>query len=208
MILRTSLFTTLLGAVSLPVLAADEATSSSAANTTQLPAVEVVGGILGEPDRVTGSAHRVEQETLEQFEYDDIGRVLNFVPGVYVREEDGNGLRPNIGLRGGSADRSQKVTLMEDGVLIAPAPYSAPAAYFFPLTSRMTGVEVFKGPASIQHGPQTIGGAINLISAPIPISSITPHSPMRWRYGCAMKYFTIVGRSSPACAWKPLPRTS
>ncbi|MEM7000525.1 MAG: TonB-dependent receptor [Pseudomonadota bacterium] len=128
----------------------------------------IVVGMFDEPDRVTGSAHRVGEEILEAFRHDDISRVLNFVPGLYVREEDGFGLRPNIGLRGGSSDRSQKVALMEDGVLFSPAPYSAPAAYFFPLTSRMVAVEVFKGPASIEYGPQTIGGAINMVSAPIP----------------------------------------
>ncbi|MEM7284530.1 MAG: TonB-dependent receptor plug domain-containing protein, partial [Pseudomonadota bacterium] len=128
----------------------------------------VVVGIFEESDRVTGSAHRIGQDLLEEFRHDDINRVLNFVPGVYLREEDGFGLRPNIGLRGGSSDRSQKVTLMEDGVLFSPAAYSAPAAYFFPLTQRMIAVEVFKGPSSIEFGPQTIGGAINLVSAPIP----------------------------------------
>ncbi|MEL7025061.1 MAG: TonB-dependent receptor [Pseudomonadota bacterium] len=128
----------------------------------------VVTGIFDEPDRVTGSAHRIDEVTLEQFQYTDVNRTLNLVPGVYAREEDGVGLRPNIGLRGGSSDRSQKVVLMEDGVLLGPAPYSAPAAYFFPLTRRMVGIEVFKGPASIEFGPQTIGGAINLVSAPIP----------------------------------------
>jgi Fe(3+) dicitrate transport protein len=128
----------------------------------------VVVGMFIDEDRVTGSAHRVEAELLEAFRYDDLNRILNFVPGVYIREEDGFGLRPNIGLRGGSSDRSQKVALMEDGVLFSPAPYSAPAAYFFPLIQRSVGVEVYKGPASIEFGPQTIGGAINLTTALIP----------------------------------------
>jgi len=57
---------------------------------------------------------------------------------------------------------------MEDGVLLAPAPYAAPAAYYFPLTTRMTGVEVFKGPASIRYGPNTIGGALNLQTRTLP----------------------------------------
>lgn len=153
--------------VSMGVAHAQPPSPESSSVPTELPQVTVIG-VKGETDRVTGSAHRVDAQTLEAFHYDDINRVLNFVPGVYVREEDGFGLRPNIGLRGASSDRSQKVTLMEDGVLIGPAPYSAPAAYFFPLTTRMVGVEVFKGPASIQHGPQTIGGAVNLLSAPIP----------------------------------------
>ncbi len=118
--------------------------------------------------RVSGSAHVVGADTLETFERDDIERVLVEVPGVYLRAEDGYGLRPNIGLRGASSDRSAKVTLMEDGVLLGPAPYAAPAAYYFPLTTRMTRVEVFKGPAAIQHGPNTIGGAINLTTRPVP----------------------------------------
>ena len=118
--------------------------------------------------RITGSAHVVDEEALSTHEHDDIHRVLGKVPGVYVRDEDGFGLRPNIGLRGASSDRSAKVTLMEDGVLLAPAPYAAPAAYYFPITTRMDGVEVFKGPASVRHGPNTIGGAVNLRTRPVP----------------------------------------
>jgi Fe(3+) dicitrate transport protein len=132
--------------------------------------ISVIGERSG-PARVAGSAHQVDQEWLERFEHDDIHRVLAPVPGVYIRQEDGFGLRPNIGLRGASSDRSSKVTLMEDGILLAPAPYSAPAAYFFPMTTRMVGVEVFKGAAAIRHGPNTIGGAVNLQTRPIPESA-------------------------------------
>lgn len=118
--------------------------------------------------RVAGSAHKVDEEELERREDDNVHRILTKVPGVYVRGEDGYGLRPNIGLRGGNSDRSSKVTLMEDGVLLGPAPYAAPAAYYFPLVTRMVGVEVYKGPAAIQYGPNTIGGAINFVSRRIP----------------------------------------
>ncbi len=118
--------------------------------------------------RLGGSATVVGQEELETLEYDDPHSVLLAVPGLYVRTEDGFGLRPNIGLRGVNPERSKKVTLMEDGVLFGPAPYSAPAAYYFPLMSRMTGVEVFKGPATLLYGPQTIGGAVNLRTRSVP----------------------------------------
>ncbi|QDG53067.1 TonB-dependent receptor [Persicimonas caeni] len=117
---------------------------------------------------VGGVAHELDEEELERLEYDDPHAVLLQVPGVYVRPEEGFGLRPNIGMRGANAERSKKVALMEDGVLFGPAPYAAPAAYYFPIINRMVGVEVFKGPAAIQYGPNTIGGAINWQTRDIP----------------------------------------
>jgi len=121
----------------------------------------------------SGSAHVVRPRQLERFEYDDPHQVLLGVPGVYVRGEDGFGLRPNIGMRGALSDRSKKVTLMEDGVLLGPAPYSAPAAYYFPLITRMSSVRVVKGPATIVYGPHTVAGAIDMITTPIPTGSKT-----------------------------------
>jgi Fe(3+) dicitrate transport protein len=52
-------------------------------------------------------------------------------------------------------------------VLISPAPYSAPAAYF-PTVSRMQSFEILKGGSQIQYGPYTTGGAINMVSTQIP----------------------------------------
>ncbi len=120
------------------------------------------------PADIPGSAHLIGQEELKTFLQSDVMRVLRTVPGVYLQEEDGFGLRPNIGIRGSGLDRSARVALLEDGVLIAPAPYAAPSAYYFPTQRRMYALEVLKGPSSIAVGPKTTGGAINLISTPIP----------------------------------------
>ena len=151
--------------------AVDFATAVEDANDDDVDIAAPTVSIIGEPEelpRVVGSAHSVDEKTLEREEHDDIHRVLRSVPGVYVRGEDGYGLRPNIGLRGADPNRSAKVTLMEDGVLFGPAPYAAPAAYYFPMTTRLVGVEVFKGPAAVRFGPNTIGGAINLKTREIP----------------------------------------
>ncbi len=115
-----------------------------------------------------GSVQRIEHEALERFEYGDVNRILRQVPGVFLQEEDGFGLRPNIGIRGSGTDRSARVAIMEDGVLKSPAAYSAPAAYYFPRMARIHAVEVAKGPAAIKYGPSTVGGAINFTSTPIP----------------------------------------
>jgi Fe(3+) dicitrate transport protein len=124
--------------------------------------------IVGSQADARAMAGSVNVITLEVFEDTDIHKILSNVPGVNFRPEERFGLRPNISIRGTYADRSGKITLMEDGVLIAPAHYAASSAYYFPTTGRLAGIEVLKGPAAIANGPYTVGGAINMLSMPIP----------------------------------------
>ncbi|MBU2881449.1 TonB-dependent receptor [Psychrosphaera sp. B3R10] len=130
--------------------------------------------ILGRTDKLrteAGSATLIDELALDKMEYDDIHRILAQVPGVNIRQEDGYGLRPNIGFRGVTPERSKKINILEDGILIGPAPYSAPAAYYFPSVNLMTSVEVFKGPAAIKYGPNTVAGTLNMTTRVIPESS-------------------------------------
>lgn len=140
--------------------------SSSFANSV-LEEITIIGDALAQKE-LAGSGAVIESEQLRLEVATDINQILKTVPGVYIREEEGFGLRPNIGIRGATAERSARILLLEDGVPIAPAPYAAPAAYYFPTLARMSSVEVLKGVSMLTHGPQSTGGALNLISTPLP----------------------------------------
>lgn len=129
--------------------------------------------VIGEADDildVPGSGAVLTSEDLARQAYDDANQALRKVPGVYVRPEDGYGFFPNISLRGVDTTRSAKVTLMEDGVLTAPAAYSAPSAYYSPTLGRMSAIEVLMGSSQTRYGPHTTGGVINYRSTEIPDS--------------------------------------
>jgi Fe(3+) dicitrate transport protein len=132
---------------------------------TQLDRVSIVGD---KAKSISGSGQYISSIKLQKLNQPNINNVLRVIPGVNIRDEEGFGLRPNIGLRGTPVNRSAKITLMEDGILIAPATYADPSAYYFPTFARMQGVEVLKGSSQIKYGPYTIGGAVNLLSTAIP----------------------------------------
>jgi Fe(3+) dicitrate transport protein len=144
----------------------------------ELDPVLVSGAIVGSKEgvnKITGSATYLDIDDLRVHSISDINSALRRVPGVYVRPEDGYGNFPNISLRGIDMGRSSKVTIMEDGILAAPAPYSAPSAYYSPNMERMSGLEVIKGSSQVKYGPHTTGGAINYLSTQIP-EEVTTYS--------------------------------
>lgn len=123
--------------------------------------------VVGTKERAAtqpGSAQVLDQADLESARVLSVGEALRKVPGVVVRDEEGFGLRPNIGIRGLNPTRSTKVLLLEDGLPFAFAPYGDNASYFHPPIERYERIEVLKGTGMLRFGPQTIGGVINYIT--------------------------------------------
>src|SRR5688572_26403042 len=114
--------------------------------------------------RLPGSVDVIDRETLDRGNVMTTNEALRKIAGINVRDEEGLGLRPNIGIRGLNPTRSTKVLLLEDGIPLTYAPYGDNASYYHPPIERFERVEVFKGGAQIGYGPQTISGLVNYIT--------------------------------------------
>ncbi len=121
--------------------------------------------------RLPGSVDIVDRETLQSAHVLTTNEALRKIAGVNVRDEEGLGLRPNIGIRGLNPTRSTKVLLLEDGIPLTYAPYGDNASYYHPPIERFERIEVFKGGAQIGYGPQTISGLVNYITPTPPSRS-------------------------------------
>lgn len=130
-----------------------------------LAGVTVVGAASDALDRLPGSAVAIGAERIVAQQPLSSNDVLRTVAGVHLQEEEGAGLRANIGIRGLDPDRSRSVLVLEDGIPVALAPYGEPEMYYSPPIDRMSRIEVIKGSGSILFGPQTIGGVVNYVTA-------------------------------------------
>lgn len=138
-----------------------------------LATIEVVGR-LPAPETAEGSATTLDQSVLVSARALTVNEALRKVPGVTVRDEEGFGLRPNIGIRGSNPTRSTKVLLLEDGLPAMYAPYGDNASYYHAPIQRYDRIEVLKGAGLLRFGPQTITGAINYIT-PVPPDDAEGH---------------------------------
>jgi Fe(3+) dicitrate transport protein len=129
-----------------------------------LSQIDVIGDREEALEVVPGSAAVITKTDLQQQAPLSANEALRMLPGVTVIDEDGIGLRPNIGIRGLNPDRSRNILILEDGVPIALAPYGEPEMYYNPRIERMQRLELVKGSGSILYGPQTIGGVLNYVT--------------------------------------------
>ena len=153
-----------LAVVFAPSLAADAPSAADAAPSAKVLDAVTVVGTEEQANQIAGSTTILEGETLKSSRVLTTNEALRKVPGLNVRDEEGFGMRPNIGVRGLNPTRSTKVLLLEDGLPLAYAPYGDNASYYHPPIDRFERVEVLKGSAMNLYGPQTVGAVINYLT--------------------------------------------
>lgn len=83
------------------------------------------------------------------------------VPGIMVWENDGSGTQLSIATRGLSPNRSWEFNIRQNGYDITPDIFGYPEAYYTPPMEAVERIEVVRGAASLQYGPQ-FGGLVNM----------------------------------------------
>ncbi len=138
--------------------------SEDTSKVVEMPQIQVVSYTDRLLSRVPGSVFVIRQKQIRQIAPVSGNDVLRKIPGLNVVDEEGAGLRINIGVRGLDPDRSRNILVLEDGIPVALNPYGEPEMYFTPVIDKMKTVEVLKGSGQILFGPQTIGGVVNYIT--------------------------------------------
>ncbi|WP_027421103.1 TonB-dependent receptor domain-containing protein [Crocinitomix catalasitica] len=82
------------------------------------------------------------------------------VPGLNIWESDGGGLQLGIGARGLSPSRTAHFNTRQNGYDISADALGYPETYYTPPTEALEAIQLIRGAASLQFGPQ-FGGMLN-----------------------------------------------
>lgn len=84
------------------------------------------------------------------------------IPGLNIWEYDRGGLQLGIGGRGLSPNRSSNFNIRQNGYDISADALGYPESYYNPSSEAVDRIEIIRGAASLQYGPQ-FGGLINFV---------------------------------------------
>ena len=90
-------------------------------------------------------------------------QLFSKVPGVMIWENDGTGIQTSIATRGLSPNRSWEFNVRQNGYDISSEVFGYPEAYYTPPSESVERIEIVRGAAALQYGPQ-FGGMLNYVT--------------------------------------------
>lgn len=87
-------------------------------------------------------------------------QVFGKIPGMSIWENDGSGIQAGIAARGLSPNRSWEFNIRQNGYDVSSDALGYPESYYTPPMEALETIEVIRGAASLQYGPQ-FGGMVN-----------------------------------------------
>lgn len=122
-------------------------------------------GIKGEIKDIPGTVSVIDAKQIQESGAQNIGQIINRVPGVNYLDEDGRGLKPNVGLRGLDPLRNRNLLVLMDGKFpIGMTYYGDPASYYMTPVQSVDRIEVIKGASPVLYGGYSVGGVVNMIT--------------------------------------------
>ena len=89
-------------------------------------------------------------------------QVFKGIAGLNIWENDGAGLQLSIGARGLNPNRTSNFNTRQNGYDISADALGYPESYYTPPTQALQRIEVVRGAAALQYGPQ-FGGLLNFV---------------------------------------------
>lgn len=140
-------------------------------DSNELQTIDVVyesGFAMGRMHVIEGTTLTHGKKTEEiDFSKLDVNRSTNnarelysSVPGLNIWESDGGGLQLGIGARGLSPSRTAHFNTRQNGYDISADALGYPETYYTPPSEAISAVQIIRGAASLQFGPQ-FGGMLN-----------------------------------------------
>jgi Fe(3+) dicitrate transport protein len=155
-------------------LLAQPATRPDTVRTRNLEEVRVEarrpGAAVGRVDDVSGTGiyagRRSEVVKLDpvtaNLATNNARQILARVPGLNIVENDNTGVQLGVAVRGLNPSRIQEFNARQNGYDIAADPLGYPESYYTPPTEALERIEVVRGAASLQYGPQ-FGGLLHFV---------------------------------------------
>ena len=125
----------------MPILMSEIIHADDGTNVLEMPVVEIIES-ESSLKNLASSVNILTQEEIFESHVFNVNEALRKIPGVNARDEEGFGMRPNIGIRGMKPSRSTKTLLLEDGIPLSYAPYGDNASYYHPPIERFASIEV------------------------------------------------------------------
>jgi len=163
-----------LSLITLGICHAAMAADPPPASSVELAPMTIQGDVLGaasneEVRTYAGSRSVIDSSDLNKASTRGLDDALQRVPGIKIFDETGTGALPQISVRGLYESRSGRIQALSDGIPLALAPYGQTGLSLFPMTmATVDRVDIVRGGAAVQYGPNNVGGVINFISKPIP----------------------------------------
>lgn len=168
--------------------APDKETDKGREPRQRLPEIMVIGlkkdsGVPKVPLGSIGSRDVFGPDQVRETGARDMNDLVQNMPAISTRPYNGGeSSAPSFSMRGLPDDGlTEYVNVLIDGVPANPMPYGWTAFSFLPITTeRVYAVDYIRGAQSIRYSPNTVSGALNFITQPIPSE---PEFQMRSTFG-------------------------